>query len=120
MNKVPAPVGPYSPIVRAGDNRFVSGQIGVVDGELVDGLEAQVRTAIGNLQAVLQSEGCELSDIAKTTVFLTDMANFEPMNDIYAELFGHTRPARSTVAVAGLPRNALFEIEAIAYIPTSA
>lgn len=118
MNKVPAPVGPYSPIVRGGDNRFVSGQIGVVEGELVDGIDAQSRAAITNLKVVLESVGCALSDVVKTTVFLTDMANYDAMNEIYAELFGHVRPARSTVAVAGLPRGALVEIEAVAYVPS--
>lgn len=112
------PLGPYTPIVRAGDFLIVSGQTGTVSGALVSGgLEAQVRAAIGNLAAQLATQRASLADVVKTTVFLTAMSDFADMNAIYAELFGDTRPARSTVAVAGLPLGACFEIEAWAYRP---
>ena len=113
----PRPLGPYSPIVRAGDFLIVSGQTGAKDGVLADGLEAQVRTAMAGLDALLTTHGARLRDVVKTTVFLTDMADFAAMNAIYAEIFGETRPARSTVAVAGLPLGACFEIEAWAHRP---
>ena len=111
------PLGPYSPIVRAGEFLIVSGQTGAQDGVLVDGLEAQVRTAMAALDALLTTHGARLRDVVKTTVFLTDMADFAAMNALYAEIFGETRPARSTVAVAGLPLGACFEIEAWAHRP---
>ena len=114
----PRPLGPYSPIVRAGEFLIVSGQTGTKDGVLVSGgLEAQVRAAMGNLDTLLTLHGSRLRDVVKTTVFLTDMADFAAMNTIYAEIFGETRPARSTVAVAGLPLGACFEIEAWAHRP---
>ena len=113
----PRPLGPYSPIVRAGDFLIVSGQTGAKDGVLADGLEAQVRIAMGSMDSLLTTHGARLRDVVKTTVFLTDMADFAAMNSIYAEIFGETRPARSTVAVAGLPLGACFEIEAWAHRP---
>ena len=113
----PKPIGPYSPIVRAGEFLIVSGQTGTKDGVLVDGLEAQVRNAMSGLDALLTTHGARLRDVVKTTVFLTDMGDFAAMNSIYAEIFGETRPARSTVAVAGLPLGACFEIEAWAHRP---
>jgi len=109
-------MGPYTPVVRAGDFLIVSGQTGAKDGVLaVGGLEPQVRTAIGNLAALLKANGASLADVVKTTVFLATMNDFAAMNTVYADLFGETRPARSTVAVAGLPAGACFEIEAWAY-----
>ena len=113
----PKPLGPYSPIVRAGDFLIVSGQTGAKDGVLADGLEAQIRTAMASLDGLLTTHGARLRDVVKTTVFLTDMADFAAMNTVYAEIFGETRPARSTVAVAGLPLGACFEIEAWAHRP---
>ena len=115
---VPRPLGPYSPIVRAGEFLIVSGQTGAKDGALVSGgLEPQVRAAMAGLDVLLTTHGARLRDVVKTTVFLTDMADFAAMNAIYAEIFGETRPARSTVAVAGLPLGACFEIEAWAHRP---
>ena len=115
MNK---PLGPYSPAVRAGDFLAVSGQTGSADGALVaGGLEAECRQVFVNLRGVLEANGASLADVVKTTVFLTDMGDFAAMNSIYAEIFGETRPARSTVAVAGLPLGACFEIEAWAHRP---
>lgn len=110
------PVGPYTPIVRAGDWLITSGQIGLADGRLADGFEAQLRQAIANLAALLESEGAGLDRVTKTTVFLTDMGHYAEMNGIYTELFGDHRPARSAVAVAALPLGALVEIEASAFL----
>jgi 2-iminobutanoate/2-iminopropanoate deaminase len=110
------PVGPYTPVVEAGQWLICSGQIGIVDGELVDGgLEPELRQAMANLAAVLGSKDATLSDVSKTSVFLTDMAHYDEMNRIYLEAFGEHRPARSAVAVASLPKGALVEIEAWAY-----
>ncbi len=111
------PVGPYTPIVRAGDFLAVSGQLGQVDGTLADTFEDQVRLAITNLRALLATEGAGLEDLVKTNVFLTDMDQFAAMNAIYVEEFGEARPARSTIAVAGLPMGGLMEIEGWAYKP---
>lgn len=112
------PLGPYTPVVRAGDFLIVSGQTGAKDGVLAPGgLEPQVRAAIGSLSALLKANGASLADVVKTTVFLTSMNDFAAMNALYVELFGDTRPARSTVAVAGLPLGACFEIEAWAFKP---
>lgn len=105
------PLGPYSPIVRAGDWLVCSGQLGVVDGRLVDGVASQTTQAIRNAEALLTSEGASLTDVVKTLVFLTDMGDFAPMNAAYAAAFGDHRPARSAVAVAGLPMGAVVEVE---------
>jgi 2-iminobutanoate/2-iminopropanoate deaminase len=110
----PPPIGPYSPVVRAGELLFVSGQLGTVAGELADGVSAQVTAALANLTAVLAGAGSSLDRVVKTTVFLVDMADFEVMNAAYLAGFGDHRPARSAVAVAALPRGAQVEIEAIA------
>ena len=110
------PVGPYTPIVRAGEWLVSSGQIGIIDGALADGLEGQLRQALANLSGLLEGEGASLADVTKTTVFLTSMDDYAQMNDIYIEIFGDHRPARSAVAVAALPLGALIEIEATAHI----
>jgi 2-iminobutanoate/2-iminopropanoate deaminase len=110
------PVGPYTPVVRAGEHLLVvSGQVGIADGKLADGLEAQLRQALANLQGLLEAEGASLADIIKTTVFLTSMDDYAEMNRIYTEVFGDHRPARSAVAVAALPIGALIEVEAWAW-----
>jgi 2-iminobutanoate/2-iminopropanoate deaminase len=115
------PVGPYTPIVRAGDWLVCSGQLGLRDGEMVaGGVAAQLTVAIDNLASLLTGAGAGLADVAKTTVFLTDMADFAEMNDAYVEAFGDHRPARSAIAVAGLPLGALVEIEAWAHAPVVA
>lgn len=111
------PVGPYSPIVRAGEWLIVSGQLGVVDGALVaGGVGAQVKQALLNLAALLQEEGAGIDDVVKTTVFLRSMDDYDAMNEAYVAGFGAHRPARSAVAVAGLPRDALVEVEAWARV----
>jgi 2-iminobutanoate/2-iminopropanoate deaminase len=112
------PLGPYSPVVRAGDFVIVSGQGGMADGKVVDGgVTAETVQTMKNLAAQLESVGASLSDIVKTTCFLTDMENFAAFNAAYAEALGNHRPARSTVAVAGLPAGFLVEVEAWAYKP---
>jgi 2-iminobutanoate/2-iminopropanoate deaminase len=114
----PVAAGPYRPIVRAGDWIICSGQLGVQAGELVDGVGTQLRQAVANLESLLASEGATLSQVVKTTVFLTDMADFDEMNGIYVECFAEPRPARSAIAVVALPRGAQIEIEAWAFQPS--
>jgi 2-iminobutanoate/2-iminopropanoate deaminase len=111
------PVGPYSPIVRAGDFLICSGQLGLLDGKLVEGLTDQVTQALANVKTLLESKGASLDQVVKTTVLLTDMANFAAMNEAYVGAFGDHRPARTAFAAAGLPLNADVEIEAWAYSP---
>ncbi len=111
------PVGPYTPIVRGGDLLFTAGQVGIVDGAIVDGgLESELRQVFANLRAVLSSANASLADVVKTTVFLADMGDYAKMNEIYMEEFGDHRPARSAVEVASLPLGAQVEIEAIATV----
>lgn len=106
------PVGPYTPIVRAGEWLICSGQIGIVGGSLVEGgVPAQTTQAISNAAALLSAEGAALTDVVKTTVFLADIADYAAMNDAYVEAFGDHRPARSAVAVSGLPLGASVEVE---------
>ncbi len=107
------PVGPYTPIMSAGDLLATSGQIGIADGALVEGgMPTQFVQALTNLKDVLESAGASMSDVIKTTVFLVDMDDYAEMNEIYCEAFGDHRPARSAVAVAALPLGARIEIEA--------
>jgi 2-iminobutanoate/2-iminopropanoate deaminase len=109
-------VGPYTPIVRAGDWLVVSGQVGAVEGKLVTGgVVAELRQALANLTALLEGAGASLADVVKTTVFLRHIDDYIPVNDAYASVFGDHRPARSAVAVAGLPLGALVEVEAWAF-----
>jgi len=106
------PLGPYSPVVQAGEWVIVSGQLGVVAGVLQDGVASQTAAVIRNLEARLGEAGGVLADVVKTTCFLTDMSLFEEFNAAYAKSFGPIRPARSTVGVAALPLGAVVEIEA--------
>ncbi|MDB5069493.1 MAG: endoribonuclease [Candidatus Eremiobacteraeota bacterium] len=114
----PAAIGPYSQAVAAGPYVFTSGQIGLdpLTGQLVDGDAAeQTRQVMANLAAVLAAAGLSFADVVKTTIFLIDMNDFSAVNEVYGESFeGTDPPARSTVAVAALPRGARVEIEAIA------
>ena len=111
------PVGPYTPIVRAGDWLIVSGQVGQRDRKLVDGgVTAQLRQALANLQDLLKDEGADLTNVKKTTVFLTDINDYAAMNETYIDVMGDHRPARSAVAVAALPLGAAVEVEAWAYV----
>lgn len=115
----PAAIGPYSQAMRAGDYVFTSGQIGLEPdtGKLVEGVEAQTKQVLANLQAVLAAAGASFEQVVKTTIFLVDMADFQTVNTLYATAFASEPPARSTVQVAALPRKALVEIEAVAYSP---
>ena len=108
--------GPYSQATRVGPFVFVSGQlpIDVETGAFPNGIEAQTRCSLANLSAVLKAGGASLESVAKTTVFLKDMNDFAAMNAVYAEHFRDNPPARSTIEVARLPRDALVEIEAMA------
>jgi 2-iminobutanoate/2-iminopropanoate deaminase len=115
MNK---PLGPYTPVVRAGDFIIVSGQGGMLDGKLVDGgVAAQTTQTMENVAGRLAEAGASLSDVVKTLCFLTDMGTFGEFNDAYATAFGDHRPARSTVEVSALPGGMNVEIEAWAYKP---
>jgi 2-iminobutanoate/2-iminopropanoate deaminase len=116
----PRAIGPYSQGIKANGFLFTAGQVGFdpESGELVDGgIAEQTLRVLQNLRAILRAGGSDLSAVVKTTVFLVDMADFALMNEVYAEIFGDHRPARSTVAVASLPRGARVEIEAIAALP---
>ena len=107
------PIGPYTPLVRAGGFLVVSGQIGLADGTLVDGgLDAELPQALANLSGLLEAEGASLDDVVKTTVFLTNMGDYARMNDLYCEAFGDHRPARSAVAVVALPIGSCVAVEA--------
>lgn len=113
----PAAIGPYSQAIRAGDLIFVSGQLPInpATGELItDDIGAMTRQIFANTAAILQAAGSSLDRIVKTTVFLADLNDFAAMNAAYAEQFGDAPPARSTVQVARLPRDARIEIEVIA------
>jgi 2-iminobutanoate/2-iminopropanoate deaminase len=115
----PAAIGPYSQAIVCGELVYTSGQIALdpASGELAgDDIETQTHRVLQNLQAVLNSAGASLSSVIKTTVFLTNMSDFQPMNAVYAGYFEGQAPARSTVAVAELPRKARVEIECIAFV----
>jgi len=112
------PLGPYSPVVRAGDFVIVSGQGGMSDGKKVEGgVAAETVQTMNNVAAQLATVGATLDDVVKTTCFLTDMENFASFNEAYAAAFGSHRPARSTIGVASLPAGFLVEVEAWAYRP---
>lgn len=114
----PSAIGPYSQGIRAGGLVFTAGQVGLEPstGVLADGVAAQADRALRNLSAVLDAAGTGMDHVVKTTVFLTDMADFAAMNEVYARHFSAPFPARSTVAVRGLPKGAAVEIEAIAMV----
>jgi len=117
MSEPAKPVGPYTPIVRAGEWLVVSGQVGVADGQIVmGGTAAELRQAIANLENQLASRGAGLADVVKTTVFLRHMSDYAVMNEVYIDCFGDHRPARSAIGVAELPLGALVEVEAWAYV----
>ena len=118
---MPAPRGPYSPAVRAGDFIFVSGQVPInqATGVTVSGdVQQETRQVLNNIKGNLEGCGATLSDVVKCQVFLTDIRDFAAMNEVYAEFFGDAKPARTTVAVAALPlAGAKVEIDAVAYKP---
>jgi 2-iminobutanoate/2-iminopropanoate deaminase len=116
-DKAPGAIGPYSQAIRSGGFLFTSGQVALDagSGQLVQGtVQEEVARVLDNLDAVLRAGGSGLDRVVKTTVFLTDLKDFEAMNAVYARYFGTAKPARSTVQVAALPRGARVEIEAIA------
>lgn len=116
----PAALGPYSQGIVAGGFFFASGQVPIdpATGELAsETVEAQARQVFANLKQVLAAAGCGFADVLKTTVFLTDLANFAEVNSIYAEYFVEPFPARSCVQIAALPKGSLLEVELIAKIP---
>ena len=114
----PPVAGPYSPAVRAGDWIVMAGQVGIdASGTMADGIEGQTRQILANIGAVLGDCGASWADVAKTTIFLTDLGNFQTVNALYSEAIGPHRPARSTVGVAALPAGAVVEIECWAYRP---
>jgi 2-iminobutanoate/2-iminopropanoate deaminase len=113
----PAPVGPYSAAVRVGELLFISGQIPLdpATGRMTEGgIAAQTGRVLQNIGALLKSAGLTFANVARTTVFLADMDDFQAMNDVYASFFAQPYPARSTVQAARLPRDARVEIDAIA------
>lgn len=116
-NAAPKAIGPYSQAVTVGDFIFTAGQIALDPATMeiaAEGIVEQTEQVLSNLEAVLSAAGSDLSRVVKTTVFLQTMSDFAAMNEVYARRFGSHRPARSTVAAAGLPRNVLVEIEIIA------
>ena len=117
----PRAIGPYSQAVRVNGLLFTAGQVGFdpATGELVDGgISEQTERVLANIRAILEAERLDLGSVVKTTVYLVDMADFAAMNTVYANAFGDHRPARSTVAVAALPRGARVEIDAVAVLPS--
>lgn len=116
-SSAPKAIGPYSQAIGSGQLVFTAGQVALDPAtmELVaGGVAEQTERALTNLRAVLAAAGTDLAHVVKTTVFLVDMADFSAMNEVYAKHFGAHRPARSTVAVAGLPKGARVEIDVIA------
>lgn len=115
--KAPKAIGPYSQAIHIGNLIYTAGQVALdpTTMELVPGgVEEQTRQVLANLTNVLEAAGSSVSQVVKTTVFLKDMGDFAKMNAIYSEVFNENPPARTTVAVAGLPKNALVEIECVA------
>jgi 2-iminobutanoate/2-iminopropanoate deaminase len=118
-NEAPAAIGPYSQAVSSGRFLFCSGQIPLdpKSGEIVSGdISIQTRRVMDNIAAVLRAEGLSFDSVVKTTIFLTDLGNFQKVNEIYGSYFEQNPPARSTVQVAALPKNANVEIEVIAAV----
>ena len=118
--KAPKAIGPYSQAIQAGNLLFLSGQIPIdpATGEVVKGgIQQQTRQVLENIKGLLESQGLGMKDVVKVTIFLKDMENFKPLNELYATYFPSSPPARSTVEVARLPKNVDVEIEVIALIP---
>jgi 2-iminobutanoate/2-iminopropanoate deaminase len=116
-DRAPAAIGPYAQAVSAGGWLFTSGQIALdpATGELVPGgFEAQARRVLANLEAVLGTAGATFADVVKATLYVTDLAHFPRLNELYGEAVGDHRPARATVQVAALPKGALVEIDLVA------
>lgn len=119
-NDAPAAIGPYSQAVRSGDLVFLSGQIPLdpKTGELVKGtIEEETSRVLDNLSAVLAAAGCGFEDVLRTTIYLTDLGDFQAVNTTYGKRFTGVAPARATVQVSALPRGARVEIDAVARVP---
>jgi 2-iminobutanoate/2-iminopropanoate deaminase len=119
-DKAPKAIGPYSQAVRMGDLMFISGQIPLdpATNQMVRGdIKAQTRRVLENIRGVAQSQGLALDNVVKTTVYMTNLGDFAAMNEVYGEFFAVNAPARATVQVSRLPKDALVEIEAIAMFP---
>lgn len=117
----PAAIGPYAQAVSQDEWLFTSGQIALdpATGKIVEGgFEAQAKQVLSNLTQVLASAGCGFSDVVKATIYIVDMTDFPTLNELYGEVLGGHRPARSTVQVAALPMGALVEIDLVARIPS--
>jgi len=114
-DNAPAAIGPYSPGIQAGNMVFLSGQLGIdpATGKMPEGVEAQAKQSLANVEALLTAAGATFADVVKTTVYLADIADFAAFNEVYAKYFT-SKPARSCVAVKDLPKGVLCEIEAIA------
>ena len=120
-DQAPAAIGPYSQAVSIDGWLYTSGQVALdpVSGEMVgDDFETQARQVLSNLGAVLAAAGCDFGDVVKSTVYITDFADFGRLNEFYGEAMRDHRPARSTVQVAALPKGALLEIDLIARVPS--
>ena len=117
-DKAPAAIGPYSQAQIVGSMVYTSGQIPIdpATGAIVEGLEAQAHQVFKNIAALLEAAGSHISKVVKTTVFIKDMNDFAALNAVYAEMFGDTKPARSCVEVARLPKDVKVEIECIALV----
>lgn len=118
-DKAPDAIGPYEQAIKANGFVYTAGQIGLEPGtgELVSGgLEAQARRVLDNVTAVLEAAGTSWGQAVKTTIYLTDMADFAAVNTIYESYLGGSKPARTTVAVAGLPKGALVEVDVVALV----
>lgn len=118
-SKAPSAIGPYSQAVKVGNMLFISGQIPLdpKSGTMVEGdIKEQTRRVLENIKGILESIGANLTNVVKTTVFMVDLSEFSEMNEVYKEYFSENPPARSTVQVNALPRNAKIEIEAIAIL----
>lgn len=115
-DKAPQVVGPYSQAIVTEQFIFCSGQIGIDSqtNQLVSGVEDQIKQAMDNLKEVLRAAGSDFSHVVKTTLFITNMSDYVKINELYGAYFSESKPARSTIAVASLPKGALVEIEAIA------
>ncbi len=116
--KAPAAIGPYSQGVRGGDYVFISGQLPIdpATGEFAgDDIVSQTKQSLTNIKSILESEGLSMANVVKTTVLLKNISEFGAMNEVYASFFEGECPARAAYEVAALPKNALVEIEAIAY-----
>ncbi len=115
--EAPEAIGPYSQAIEAGDFIFVSGQIGIEPetGEVVEGVEAQTKQVLENLQAILREAGADFTDVTKFTIYLSSMDDFALVNDIYGSYLQQPYPARATVEVSRLPKDVLVEMDVIAY-----